>query len=262
MPRRQLLRNLVWGYVAAVLVFLYLPLIPPMLFSLAQPTPQGTMLTVRPYVELWGNPVLVGAIRTSLIIGVLTALLTPPLAVLAAMGVRELRAPRAVLLLLLMPLFIPGVSMGLAGAFLFRLLSVTPSLWTILIMHVMWALPFAFLIVLTAMAGFDPAYLEAAYVLGAGRVRAFFDVELPLTAPGIAGAAMSAFILSLNETVRTGLVQGPLNTVQTYIWSTYLQVGLSPTIYALISLLIVLTMVLVLIVLPLLGRRTMRTASL
>jgi spermidine/putrescine transport system permease protein len=40
-------------------------------------------------------------------------------------------------------------------------------------------------------------------------------------------------------------VQGPYNTVQTYIWSTYKQVGLSPILYALMSLLIALTLVLV-----------------
>ena len=76
---------------------------------------------------------------------------------------------------------------------------------------------------------------------GAGRWRAFRDVELPLIWPGITGAATFSLILSFNETVRTALVQGPLNTVQTYIWSTYKQVGLSPTLYALMSLLILLT---------------------
>jgi spermidine/putrescine transport system permease protein len=95
------------------------------------------------------------------------------------------------------------------------------------------------------MAGFDPVYLEAAYVHGANRWRAFRDVELPLIAPGIVGAGTFAMILSFNETERTALVQGPLNTVQTYIWSTYKQVGLSPSLYALMSLLIILTLALV-----------------
>jgi ABC-type spermidine/putrescine transport system permease subunit II len=56
-------------------------------------------------------------------------------------------------------------------------------------------------------------------------------------------------VLSFNETVRTALVQGPFNTVQTYIWSTFLQVGLSPTLYALMSLIIVLTLALVAVML-------------
>ena len=47
---------------------------------------------------------------------------------------------------------------------------------------------------------------------GAGRWRAFRDIELPLIWPGVSGAATFSFILSFNETVRTALVQGPLNT--------------------------------------------------
>ena len=109
------------------------------------------------------------------------------------------------------------------------------------------------------MAGFDPLYLEAAYTAGADRWRAFRDVELPLIRPGVLGAATFSLILSLNETVRTALVQGPLNTVQTYIWSTYLQVGLSPTLHALMSLLILLTVLL--LTLSRAGRRSPQSAS-
>jgi ABC-type spermidine/putrescine transport system permease subunit II len=159
--------------------------------------------------------------------------------------VRELPVKRLLMLVLLLPLFIPAVSMGLATAFFFRQLGIPPSFWTIAAVHVLWALPFAFLIVLTVMAGFDPIYLEAAHVHGANRWRAFREVELPLIWPGIVGAGIFSMILSFNETVRTSLVQGGLNTVQTYIWSTFQQVGLSPTLYALMSLLILLTLALV-----------------
>jgi spermidine/putrescine transport system permease protein len=82
---------------------------------------------------------------------------------------------------------------------------------------------------------------------GANRLRSFLDVELPLIRSGVSGAATFSLILSVNETIRTSLVQGPENTVQTYIWSTYKQVGLSPTLYALMSLLILLSMILVVI---------------
>ena len=146
---------------------------------------------------------------------------------------------------MLLPVFIPGVSMGLATAFFFRQLGLAPSLLTIAIVQVLWALPFATLIVLTAMSSFDPVYLEAAYMSGANRRRAFLDVELPLIWPGISGAATFSLILSFNETIRTSMVQGGYNTVQTYVWATYKQIGLSPTLYALMSLLILLTLALV-----------------
>jgi spermidine/putrescine transport system permease protein len=247
MRRSAWAQALNWFYLGLVLVVLYLPLLPPLLTSVS-PTgrnPDLTAFTLQWYAELPDNPVLVGSVWTSLAVAAITGLVTPLLALFAAMAVRELRIPRIVLLLLLLPLFIPGISLGLANAFFFTQLGVLPSLWTVAVVNVLWALPFAFLIVLTAMSTFDPVYLEAAYVHGAGRLRAFLDVEMPLIWPGVLGSATFSVILSFNETVRTSLVQGPLNTVQTYIWSRYLQVGLTPAIYALMSLLIVLTLLLI-----------------
>lgn len=241
MRRRGGIELLAWCLLALVLLVLYLPLIPPLLFSLDDGAGGWTL---RWYGTLGGNPVLVRAIGTTFAAAAITAAATPALGLLAAMAVRELRAPRLILLLALLPLFIPGVSMGLATALFLRVLGLAPSLWSIALVHVLWALPFATLIILTAMAGFDPLYLEAAYMAGANRWRAFRDIELPAIRVGILGAATFSAILSFNETVRTQLVQGPYNTLQTYIWSTYLQVGLSPALYALMSLLILATVAL------------------
>jgi ABC-type spermidine/putrescine transport system permease subunit II len=250
---------LMWAFIATVLAILYVPLLPPLLFAVTEGS-GSTGYTLRWFAEMWNNPVLVGSMKISALVALLTGIITPPLAILGAMAVRELRIPRLLMLLLLLPLFIPAVSMGLATAFFFRQLGIAPSLLTITLVHVMWALPFAFLTVLTAMAAFDPIYLEAAYMQGANRLRAFRDIELPLIWPGVFGAAIFSMILSFNETIRTALVQGRYNTVQTYIWSTYLQVGLSPTLYALMSLLIVLTLILV-GVLFFLGQRRAKPVS-
>lgn len=236
-----------WIFAAFVLFFLYLPLVPPILFSVSQGGASVTLqgLTLKWYAQLGDNPVLMGSLQTTIILGIITALITPLLGVLAAIAVRELKVPRLILMLILLPLFIPGVSMGLATAFFFRQLGVVPTYWTIAVVHILWALPFASLIILTVMASYDPILTEAAYVLGSNRLRAFLTVELPLIWPGIFGAGLFSLILSYNETVRTALVQGPLNTVQTYIWSNYLQVGLSTEMYALMSLMILLTLILV-----------------
>jgi spermidine/putrescine transport system permease protein len=249
MKGRMIARMILWLVLAAVLAVLYLPLVPPFLFSIGAGAPvvAGEAWTLKWYVALASNPVLIAAASTSLAVALITAMAAPLLALLAAMAVRELRMPRTILLLVLLPLFIPGVSMGLATALFLRQLDLAPSLWSICLVHTLWALPFATLIILTAMAAFDPLYLEAAYTAGANRWRAFRDIEFPLIRPGVLGAATFSLILSFNETVRTSLVQGPLNTVQTYIWSTYLQVGLSPTLHALMSLLILLTVLLLIL---------------
>jgi ABC-type spermidine/putrescine transport system permease subunit II len=189
--------------------------------------------------------VLTNAIVTSLEVGGIVAVIAPLLGLAAAMAIRELPTPRLILSLMLLPLFIPGVSAGLATALFFHLVGIAPSLVAIAIVQTVWALPFATIVILVAMAAFDPVYLEAAWMSGANRLRAFIDVELPLILPGVLGAATFSLILSFNETVRTSAVQGGHNTVQTYIWATYKQIGLSPTLYALMGLLIVLTLILV-----------------
>ena len=236
---------LAWIYVSLVLLSIYLPLLPPLVSSVATGEAAAATLTFSRYVELWRNPVLTNAIVTSLEAAAIVAFVAPLIGLAAAMAVRELPAPRLILSLVLLPLFIPGVSAGLATALFFHLVGVQPSLVSIAIVQVVWALPFATLVILIAMATFDPIYLEAAWMTGANRLQAFVDVELPLIRPGVLGAATFSLILSFNETIRTAAVQGGRNTVQTYIWSTYKQVGLSPTLYALMSLLIVLTLTLV-----------------
>src|SRR5262249_2563902 len=179
--------------IAVALGFLYVPLIPSLVASLQGVQPGEW--TLHWYGELWHTPLIVNAFRTSATVAILVGILAPLLGLLAALSIRELGVPRLILLAMLLPLFIPGVSMGLASAFLFRLLGIAPSLTTIVIVQTLWALPFATLIILTAMTTFDPQYLEVAYLAGAGRWRAFRDIELPLIASGISGAVSFSAIL-------------------------------------------------------------------
>ncbi len=239
---RRGLALLVWLLLGAVLVFLYAPLVPPVLNAFAGTGEAGVFAH---YAAIADDPRLLQALATSAIAGFSTAAITPLLALLAAEAVRVWRLPRLIIGVLLIPLFVPGVSMGVATALFFQVLNIPPSLITIIAVQVLWSLPFAFLIILTALANFDQVYLEAAYLSGANRLQAFFEVELPQIHPGILGAALFSLILSFNETIRTAVVQGGQNTVQTYLWSQYQQVGLSPNLFALMTLLIAATLLLI-----------------
>jgi spermidine/putrescine transport system permease protein len=245
---------LIWACLGLSLLFLYAPLVPPAIHSL-EVAGAGTTALFHNYAAIFDDARLMRALRTSLIVGVLVAVIAPLLALLAAEAVRVWRMPRLVIAMMLLPLFVPGVSMGLATALFFQILGISPSLLTITAVQVLWALPFAFLIILTVMANFDQVYLEAAYMSGAGRMRAFFEVELPQIQQGILGAAIFSLIISFNETIRTAVVQGGRNTVQTYLWSQYQQVGLSPHLFALMTLIIVVTLSLIALVALLEGRQ-------
>ena len=228
-----------WLFLGLVLAFLYAPLIPPAINSF-----QGEGPLFAHYAAIFEDARLMRAARTSLVVGLLTAVIAPLLALLAAQAVRSWRRPRLIIGILLIPLFVPGISMGVATALFFNLLGLPPSILTITAVQVLWALPFAFLVILTVMANFDPVYLEAAHMSGAGRLRAFFEVELPQIHQGILGAAVFSLIISFNETIRTAVVQGGRNTLQTYLWAQYQQVGLSPNLFALMTLMIAATLLL------------------
>jgi spermidine/putrescine transport system permease protein len=240
----RLWRAFAWLFLMLVLIFLYAPLVPPAIHSF-QGAAGADAALFRNYAAILEDQRLMPALRASLVVGLLVALIAPLLALLAAEAIRVWRLPRLVIAIMLIPLFVPGISMGLASALFFQILSIGPSLLTITTVQVLWALPFALLVLLTVMANFDQVYLEAAYMSGAGRLRAFFEVELPQIRQGLLGAAIFSLIISFNETIRTSIVQGGRNTVQTYLWSQYQQVGLSSNLFALMTLMIVVTLVLI-----------------
>lgn len=240
-PNHQSNRRM-WLFFLLMLVFLYLPLVPPVFNSL---TPGDAAGLFKHYCSITQSSVLMEGIGTTLLLGLITAIITPLFALAMAQAIRSWQIPRTLLALVFVPLFIPGVSMGVATALFFKVLGISPSMLTMAVVHILWALPFATLLLLTVMAGFDRVYTEAAHMLGANPLWAFFEIELPQIYQGLIGASIFSLILSFNETIRTALVQGRHNTVQTYIWSQYQQVGLDGTLYAVMTLLIVITLMLV-----------------
>lgn len=244
----RLLQFGAWIYVALTLITLYMPLMPPFFQSLRRTSGGGTHVSWYAYSHLGDDSVLRSAFETTLVVALIVAFAATFLGLLAALAIREFRRPRLLLFVILLPLFVPGISMGFSEGMWFQAVGIPASLLAVVVVQTLWALPFSTLIVLTVMAGFDPRYLEAAYLAGASRRKAFQTVELPLIWSGVVGAWLFSLILSVNETVRTAVVQGPLNTIATYVWSSFKSVGLSPEIFALMSLVIIFTFGVLLVV--------------
>lgn len=230
-------------YTALVIVVLLLPLAYILPISMH---PDGlaaipTAPTLKWYGQLLANDSLLSALAVSVQLGLATAAVTTPLAFLAAAGTRNAARKDLLIGFFLLPVFMPGISVGLGLAVYFELIGVSLSLWTMLVAHVLWAFPFAYIIVLTSMASFDTHLKEAAYDLGADEWRAFVDVELPQIQPGLVGAAIFSFTLSFNEFSRTMLVRGSTDTLPTYVLSRVQNLGIDPTVYAVSGLTIVLS---------------------
>ena len=160
-----------------------------------------------------------------------------------------------VLYILMPPLLLVAVSFEPSGIvrvntgfslslLLTEFLGLQRSLWTELVGHVLWALPFAFLVILTSMSVVKRETVLAAMDLGANEWRAFRDIEYPIIKPGITSAAIFSFVLSFNEFSRTYYLQGIGQTIPTYVWNK-ITVAITPEIFALSSLTVILSLTLI-----------------
>ncbi|MFE7748531.1 carbohydrate ABC transporter permease [Streptomyces sp. NPDC057428] len=73
------------------------------------------------------------------------------------------------------------------------------SLWGLILVYVVWSLPFALWMLAGYVRAVPPELEEAAAVDGAGKARILLSVTAPLLAPGIVATALFAFITAWNE---------------------------------------------------------------
>ena len=144
------------------------------------------------------------------------------------------------------PLIMPDILIGISLLMLFVACGVECGFWTILIAHVTFCLSYVTMTVLARLADFDDRITEAAYDLGAGPWYAFFHVQLPILLPGIIAGGLLAFTLSIDDVVITSFVNGAgTNTFPTYVSSMTKHSRNLPSVFALSTLMLIFTCVLV-----------------
>jgi putative spermidine/putrescine transport system permease protein len=196
------------GLIAAGLValFLLLPIaiVVPMSFSTAIsfefPPPGYSLGYYAKYFtsEEWLTPTL-----NSLVIALGATALTLLLVVPAAFGyVRyRFRGKAFVNLLMMAPLIVPHVVSALAYYSFLGRARLTGTHLGVIIAHGVLAVPVAFLVITATLKGFDRNLERAAMSAGAGPLRTFFHVTLPVLRPGMLVGALFAFLSSFNEAV-------------------------------------------------------------
>lgn len=194
--------------------------------------PSPSDLTLQWYLSLGSERQMVNALWHSLFIATGTAIAATLLSLLAALAYVELRARRSAwFMLVLLPMFVPGVIQGLALSVIMTRTGIKASALTVMAGHLMWAMPFAFIVILTSFSSVRSTYLMAASDLGASRWRQFRDIILPLISAGLISAFIFAFLLSLNEFTRAFYLAGRQNTLPVVLFGK-MNSGASPTIYA------------------------------
>src|SRR5690349_3341522 len=146
-----------------------------------------------------------------------------------------------------LPLVIPYIVLGVALLLLFAALGVQRSLWTVGLAHTVVALPYTALIIMARLAGFDQRLEEAAMDLGADYLTTLRRIVLPLAAPAMLSAALTAFTVSFDEFALALFLTGNEPTFPVYLFSQLRFASRLPMLIALAVLLMLGTLLLVLI---------------
>ena len=184
--------------------------------------PRGVSL--RWFREFFALPEMRGAFALSLEVAVLSSAAAVLLATPAAYYAVRRRGPIISLLqsLFLAPLVFPTIILGLALLLLYHTIGM-PVLPGLLVAHSVIGAPYVFRTVLASLQGFDPALEEAGQSLGAGPIRTFFLVVLPLIWPGVVSGWLFAFIVSFGELNTALFLTGPGRTTLPIEIFAYLQ---------------------------------------
>ncbi|GLK84561.1 ABC transporter permease [Ancylobacter defluvii] len=151
------------------------------------------------------------SLANSLIVAGLTVVVALALAIPAGYALARLRLPfrAAILIAFLIPQAFPNLTVYVNVARLFYQLGLNGTIPGVVLVHVTHGLVYAVWIATAAFSAIDAELEEAARSIGAGALRAFLDVTLPLAAPGLLASAIFVFLESLDEFTGSYFVGAP-----------------------------------------------------
>lgn len=234
------------GITILCLVVLYAPLLVIMAYSFnasASITAWGGF-SLRWYADVFTGPEAERfgtAAWNSLTIAAIAATASTMIATAAAVAMLRggrFRGKRATFALINLPLMVPEIVAAVATLIFFTLLGLTTGYLTILIAHITFCIPFAYLPIAARLEGIEGHYEQAARDLYATRWQAFRLVLLPLMVPGVISGFLLAFIISLDDFLITNFVKGAgMETLPTAIFGSVKQ-GIKPNIMAISTLML------------------------
>jgi putative spermidine/putrescine transport system permease protein len=224
-------------------VFLIAPLVIVLIISFSSAPflsfpPPG--LSMRWYENLFGNPMWLGSLITSVKILVPTAILATVLGTAAAYGLARTEFPgRSIVIGFLMaPLVVPIIIIA-AGIFgVFRMMGLHGTLTGLIIAHTVLTIPYVLATVSAALAMVERQLEDAALTLGASPWNCFRRVTLPLITPAILSGLLFAMVISFDELVVSLFISTPaVRPVTVQMWSN-IRGDVDPTIAAVATLLL------------------------
>lgn len=243
---RFLRHNAVVIFAGFAVAYLLLPIAVIAVFSFNDPVGKFNYTWQGFSLDSWKDAFAVDALNeamlTSLELAALSTVAATVLGTLIALALvrHEFFGRRAANFLIVIPMATPEVVIGAALLSLFVSYNVELGFTTLFIAHVMFSISFVVVVVRSRLIGFDRSLEEAARDLGATPLTTFRTVTLPLLAPGLIGAALLAFALSVDDFVISNFNAGQTETFPLWVFGAS-QRGIPVQVYVLATILFVVT---------------------
>lgn len=230
-------------YTFLIYLFLYAPIVVLIIFSFndSKLNAVWTGFTFKWYGLLLRNKGVLEATQNSLIIAFVSTIVSTMIGTLTAVGMYryQFRGKNVLDAMLYIPIVIPEIVMGVSLLAFFAIVNVSLGLFTLILAHITFSIPFVVIVVRSRLEGFDRSVEEAAMDLGANQFQTFMKVTFPIIIPGILAGALLALTLSLDDVIISFFVAGPSSTTLPLKVFSMVKFGVSPEINALSTILLV-----------------------
>jgi len=230
--------------------------------------PEGYSL--KHFRDFLSNPDWTRPLKNSFIIAPMATIISVSLGTLAAIGLSQSHVPgrRAIMAILISPMIVPLIISATGMFFFYSKLGIwmedtvglskdLSGYIKVILAHSVLGIPFVIITVTATLVGFDRSLTRAAANMGAGPVRTFFKVQMPLILPGVISGALFAFITSFDAVVVVLFVGSAAQKTLPWQMFTGLREQISPTILAVAAILVAFSVILLTTV-ELLRRRSER----
>ena len=215
--------------------------------------------SLKHYQDFFTNSNWQQALWNSVRIAPMATFLSVSFGTLAAIGLSQPHVPfrRAIMAILISPMIVPLIISAAGMFFFYSRIGLQGSYWGVVLAHAALGIPFVIITVTATLVGFDRSLTRAAANMGADPVTTFFRVQMPLILPGVISGGLFAFITSFDEVVVVLFVGSAGQKTLPWQMFTGLREQISPTILAVATLLVAISIVL-LMTLEFLRRRSER----
>jgi spermidine/putrescine transport system permease protein len=244
------------GYLALILLFLYVPIVVLVVqsFNAGVSRAKWEGFSLRWYQDLFASPSIMNALYITVTVALLAAAIATVIGTVAAIGIHAMdKGPQGLMMAATnIPMTMPDIVTGISLMLLFIFTQVQRGYFTMLLAHVTFNIPYVILSVMPKLKQMNKFSYEAALDLGATPGYALRKVVLPYVMPGVVTGALLSFTLSLDDFTISYFTTSPLvQNLSTLIYSEARK-GIKPTMNALSALMFVALLVLLLAV----NRRT------